>query len=166
MLYQDEAYTLISWIVKSFINDIFILEYLKSICLLLLLEGVLYPTSYYKYFHSWRYMHVICFDRYQERFNRMTHMSPGLGYGRVPLMTCIHSRTSCTQLQTNGSTALKLGFLFNEMGNIVICLRKIDMFKGIILAPKFWKGVIFYSMDDPSTLPDKEYNKEDVLHNQ
>ncbi len=52
------------------------------------------------------------------------------------------------------------------MGNIVICLRKIDMFKGIILAPKFWKGVIFYSMDDPSTLPDKEYNKDDVLHNQ
>ncbi len=34
-------------------------------------------------------MCAIRFDQYQEQFKRMTDTYPGLGYSRVPILTCI-----------------------------------------------------------------------------
>ncbi len=44
-------------------------------------------TSMYRV-HMYAYL-KIRLDHYKEQFRGMTHTSPGLGYGRVPLMTYI-----------------------------------------------------------------------------
>ncbi len=50
-------------------------------------------TGDMKCLHSFICLCVIRLDRYYERFKQMTDLSPGVGYGRAPLMMWISNKT-------------------------------------------------------------------------